>query len=158
MLSENKLKQGKGIFRAALGPWKLLQSWFCYRKVVRSARNYSDCDREKTIPICQRLFSLSIAATFSYYLWEEGQAWWREWGALHIITPPNVQDGKQLLQAKAVCTAPPPQEQWQGWPRQARPSCELAPLTFHWWAVALHGMVLQDVLVQIQCAHGTKHL
>lgn len=64
MLSENKLKQGKGIFRAALGPWKLLQSWFCYRKVVRSARNYSDCDREKTIPICQQTVLFKHCSNF----------------------------------------------------------------------------------------------
>lgn len=47
------------------------------------------------------------------------------------LPTPNMQDGKQLLQAQAVCTASPVQEQWQGWLSQARPSHELAPLTFH---------------------------
>lgn len=153
MLAENK-SWSKGIFRAALGPDNCWSSSFCYRKVVRSPRNYSGGDRQKKFDLSA---GCSLCSSFQILPLGRGTGLMER-----VRSSPTasllVQDGKQLLQAQAVCTAPPVQEQWQGWPSKTRSSCELAPLTFHWWASALHGMVLQDVLVKIPCAHGTKHL
>lgn len=60
--------------------------------------NDSGCDREKKSQFISRLFSLSIAAAFRYYLWEERTGLMEGERSSSIASPPpNLHDGKQLL-------------------------------------------------------------
>lgn len=73
-------------------------SCLCYKKVMWASGNDSGCDREKDFQCISRPFSLSVAAAFRYYLWQEWTGLMEGERSSSIASPPpNLRDGKELL-------------------------------------------------------------